>query len=793
LHDWLALRARTHGRCPAIVVDDLETTYAQLETAATATARRLLALGVCAGDRVATTLAPSLAFATLLHALPRLGAVLVPLNTRLTAGERRWQVADCAASLVLDELPGGDQADLALRTRREPTEPHCVIYSSGTSGRPRAVVLTHANHSASAIAFAWSLGVDPKDRWLCVLPVFHVGGLAILIRSAIYGTAAVLEESFDEHAVARALGSAEITLVSLVPTMLRRLVAAGLRAAPGLRAALIGGAPVPVDLLEWAATHDFPATPTYGMTEAASAIAICPAGAALARRGVAGRPVLGAQIRISSGGEILVRGPMVARAALGPDGWLHTRDRGRLDRDGYLWVEGRLGETIISGGENVAPAEVEQALLAHPAVRDAAVVGRPDRQWGERVTAYVVLGEDATEDELIRHCRSRLAAYKTPKAICRIAEIPRNAAGKILRSQLAQPPDAAEGENRDTGWKARTATQVECTSVIRDADADLAALDGKTVAILGYGSQGHAHALNLNDSGVSVVVGLREGSASVAKARDDGLEVLSIAAAARRGDVVMILLPDEQQAGVWESQIREEIVAGNLLMFAHGFTIHFGQIEPGPEIDVAMVAPKGPGHLVRRQFTEGRGVPGLMAIHGDSTGAVRDLALAYAKGIGCTRAGVIETSFREETETDLFGEQAVLCGGASELVQAGYETLVEAGYDPRLAYFECLHELKLIVDLMYEKGITGMRYSISNTAEYGDLTRGKRVIGEPTRQAMREILDEIQSGEFAREWIAEHRAGQPAFELMRQQGKDHQIEIEGRKLRSTMDWIDQEF
>ena len=329
--------------------------------------------------------------------------------------------------------------------------------------------------------------------------------------------------------------------------------------------------------------------------------------------------------------------------------------------------------------------------------------------------------------------------------------------------------------------------------MIYDKDADLSKLDGKTVAILGYGSQGHAHALNLKDSGVSVVVGLREDSSSVDKARSDGLEVASIADAASRGDVVMVLLPDEKQADVWQSDIADGIAPGNLLLFAHGFSVHFGQVAPGPEVDVGMAAPKGPGHLVRRQYTEGNGVPGLIAVHQDATGNARDLVLAYAKGIGCTRAGVIETTFKDETETDLFGEQAVLCGGVTELVRAGYETLVEAGYDPRLAYFECLHELKLIVDLMYEKGITGMRYSISNTAEYGDLTRGKRVITDDTRQAMRDILGEIQSGEFAKEWIAENRAGQENFQRMRQEGKDHQIEREGRELRSMMDWIDQEF
>ena len=329
--------------------------------------------------------------------------------------------------------------------------------------------------------------------------------------------------------------------------------------------------------------------------------------------------------------------------------------------------------------------------------------------------------------------------------------------------------------------------------MIYDNDADLSKLDGKTVAILGYGSQGHAHALNLHESGVNVVVGLREDSASVEKAKADGLEVTTVADAASRGDVVMVLLPDEQQAKIWESEIKDGIAPGNLLLFAHGFAIHFDQIDPGPGVDIALVAPKGPGHLVRRQFTEGAGVPGLMAIHQDATGNARDLALAYAKGIGCTRGGVIETSFREETETDLFGEQAVLCGGVSELVQAGYETLVDAGYDPRLAYFECLHELKLIVDLMYEKGIGGMRYSNSTTAEYGDLTRGKRVVTDDTRAAMTEILGEIQSGQFARAWIAENNAGQESFKRMREEQADHQIEREGKQLRAMMDWIDTEF
>jgi ketol-acid reductoisomerase len=326
-----------------------------------------------------------------------------------------------------------------------------------------------------------------------------------------------------------------------------------------------------------------------------------------------------------------------------------------------------------------------------------------------------------------------------------------------------------------------------------DDDADLTLLDGKTVAIIGFGSQGHAHALNLKDSGVNVVVGLREDSDSVQQARDGGLEVLPVAEAASRGDLVQMLVPDELHRQVWEGEVRDGIAPGNLLLFGHGFSVHYGEVDPPAEVDVALVAPKGPGHLVRRQYTEGSGVPGLIAIHQDASGNAKALALAYAKGIGCTRGGVIETTFKDETETDLFGEQAVLCGGASALVQAGFETLVEAGYDPQMAYFECLHELKLIVDLMYEKGLAGMRYSISNTAEYGDYTRGTRVIDDNVRAEMKRILGEIQSGDFAREWIAENRAGQENFLRMREEQASSQVETTGKELRSHMDWIKTDF
>jgi len=329
--------------------------------------------------------------------------------------------------------------------------------------------------------------------------------------------------------------------------------------------------------------------------------------------------------------------------------------------------------------------------------------------------------------------------------------------------------------------------------MLYDKDADLSKLEGKTVAIIGFGSQGHAHALNLKDSGVDVVVGLRPESSSVAKAEADGLIVLPVPEAASRGDIVMMLVPDELHGSVWDEEVSDGIAAGNLLMFGHGFSIHYETVTPPPDVDVAMVAPKGPGHLVRRQYVEGNGVPCLLAVHQDASGTAHDVALAYAKGIGGTRAGVIETTFKDETETDLFGEQSVLCGGVTELVRAGYETLVDAGYDSKLAYFECLHELKLIVDLMYEKGISGMRYSISNTAEYGDMTRGKRVIGDPTREAMKQILADIQSGEFAREWIAENRAGQENFKRMREEQANHQVEREGKELRAMMDWIDTDF
>jgi len=322
-----------------------------------------------------------------------------------------------------------------------------------------------------------------------------------------------------------------------------------------------------------------------------------------------------------------------------------------------------------------------------------------------------------------------------------------------------------------------------------DKDADLSIIQSKKVAIVGYGSQGHAHALNLKDSGVDVVVGLRPGSASAQKAEGAGLKVLPVEEAVKQADLVMILIPDEHQAKTYREQIEPNLKQGAALAFAHGFNIHFGAIVPRADLDVIMIAPKGPGHLVRGTYVEGGGVPSLIAIHQNASGKAREIALSYASANGGGRAGVIETTFREETETDLFGEQAVLCGGAVALVQAGFETLVEAGYAPEMAYFECLHELKLIVDLMYQGGIADMRYSISNTAEYGDFTRGPRVITEQSKAAMKEILKEIQTGQFAKEFILENQAGAPTLKAMRRIAAEHPIEEVGARLREMMPWI----
>lgn len=326
-------------------------------------------------------------------------------------------------------------------------------------------------------------------------------------------------------------------------------------------------------------------------------------------------------------------------------------------------------------------------------------------------------------------------------------------------------------------------------TIYYDQDASLDPLRGHTVAVVGYGSQGHAHALNLKDSGVDVVVGLYRGSKSWAKAESDGLRVAAVADATKRADVVAILTPDHVQKAIYEQEVGPNLRSGGTLLFAHGFNIHFGQIQPAPAVDVIMIAPKSPGHRMRELFVDGASVPALLAIHQDATGHARTTALAYAKGIGCTKAGVIETTFREETETDLFGEQTVLCGGITELIKAGFEILVEAGYQPEIAYFECLNEMKLIVDLIYEGGFSYMRYSVSDTAEYGDYSRGRRVIDAHVRATMKHILEEVQDGTFAREWVLENQAGRPSFSARRRQEQAHPIEEVGRRLRAMMPWL----
>lgn len=323
-----------------------------------------------------------------------------------------------------------------------------------------------------------------------------------------------------------------------------------------------------------------------------------------------------------------------------------------------------------------------------------------------------------------------------------------------------------------------------------EKDTNLDLLKGKKVAVIGYGSQGHAHALNLHESGVGVVVGLYEGSKSWDRVKEAGVEVATVANAVRSADVVMMLVPDEKQAKLYKEEVVQNLEAGNALVFAHGFNIHYGQIVPPTDVDVFMVAPKGPGHMVRRTYTEGSGVPCLIAVHQDATGQARELALAYSNGIGGARAGVLETTFKDETETDLFGEQAVLCGGCTALIKAGFETLVEAGYAPENAYFECLHEMKLIVDLMYQGGMAAMRYSISDTAEYGDYMIGNRIVTDETKKEMKKVLTEIQDGTFARNWLMENQVGRPQFNAMRRIEVEHPIEKVGKELREMMSWID---
>jgi len=421
----------------ALEEGDERTTYAELEQASATAARRLATLGVGPGDRVATTLPAGIPFAVLLHAVPRLGAALVPLDPRLTAVERRWRVEDAAARVTVEAPLEGPEADLDLRPDPDPDALHTVLYTSGSTARPKRVELTWANHRASAAASAANLGTAPEDRWLCCLPVHHVGGLAILLRSAIHGSTAVLHPGFEAPRVTAELAGGAITLVSLVATMVRRLAEAGFEGAPGLRAALVGGGPVPRGVLQWGAEHGVPLVQTYGMTETASQVATLGVDEALAHPGSAGRPLPGVELAVAGAErEILVRGSMVARGAVGADGWLHTGDAGRLDDEGFLHVEGRLANVIVTGGENVAAEEVEEVLLAHPAVAEAAVVGRADPEWGEAVTAYVVVSEPVTEDELRSFCRGRLAPFKVPKAVHEVAELPRTAAGKVVRREI---------------------------------------------------------------------------------------------------------------------------------------------------------------------------------------------------------------------------------------------------------------------------------------------------------------------------------------------------------------------
>jgi o-succinylbenzoate---CoA ligase len=453
LEDPVRRHARERPGALAVRAGGRDLTYAELDAAVTDEARRLAADGVGEGNRVATTLPAGAPFATLLHALPRLRAVLVPLSPRLPHAEQDRLLdlvepkAVVGSAVRSTQSAGEAQDDRSAAEDLSPLELdpdalHTVLFTSGSTGTPKPVELTYANHLASARASAANIGVEPSDRWLGVLPVHHVGGLAILLRSAIYGTAAIVHERFEPEAAKRSLESGEATLVSLVPTQLQRLADAGLEAAPELRGALLGGGPVPRELLAWAAERGLPVLQTYGMTESASQIATLGASEALerTRRGSAGRPLPEVELRIApETGEILVRGPMVSRVALGSDGWLHTADHGSLDEDGYLWVEGRIDDLIVTGGENVAPAEVEEALASHPAVAEAAAVGLPDPGWGRAVTAYVVLdshAEPPSEEELVAHCRQQLAAFKAPKRVHRVRSLPRTASGKVARDRL---------------------------------------------------------------------------------------------------------------------------------------------------------------------------------------------------------------------------------------------------------------------------------------------------------------------------------------------------------------------
>jgi o-succinylbenzoate---CoA ligase len=423
MDDWLTAAARERPDHAALDLEGRRVTYAQLDEAADRTARVMAGRGVAEGSLVATTLGPGLAFAELLYALPRLGAIIVPLNP---ADPMRIETA-----LTVEAPPDGPESEVSLRRAVDPDAVHSIIHTSGTSGRPRPVELSYANHHASAQASAANLGVDPADRWLGLLPLFHVGGLAVLLRSAIYATTAVLHERFDALRVRDAFAAGEVSLASLVPTMLARIRAAGLEhGSPTVRAILLGGGPIPGELLDWALAAGLPVSPTYGMTETASQVV----SAAPGER--SGLPLPGVELRTGADGEILVRGAMVARGALGTDGWLHTGDRGHIDGEGRVHVDGRLKEIIVTGGENVSPVEVEEALLSHPAVADAGVAGVPDPEWGEAITAFVVLSRPATPEELRDWTREHLAPHKVPKRVEMVSELPRNAAGKLRRERL---------------------------------------------------------------------------------------------------------------------------------------------------------------------------------------------------------------------------------------------------------------------------------------------------------------------------------------------------------------------
>jgi O-succinylbenzoic acid--CoA ligase len=457
VRDWVSEAARARPDHPAVEAPDGTLTYAELDERADVAARQLAALGVGEGGRVATTLPPSTAFAVLLHAAPRIGAALVPLNTRLTADQQRDQAAAVGADAVVDEPLDGMEAAIEPRHDLDPAAVHSVLFTSGTEGQPKPVELTAGNLDAAAAGSAKVFGSESGDRWLCALPLFHVAGLSILTRCARNGTTAVVRDRFDPAAVVAALtpggadlaadaATAPITLISLVPTQLRRLRDEGLVAAPALRALLLGGGPIPPDLVEWARGTGLPVRCTYGMTETASQVAVTGdwetaatpiPGAELAIGDAGGGEAAGAE---HAAGEILVRGPMVARGALAADGWLHTGDLGSIDRHGRLHVAGRLKELIVTGGEKVAPAAVEAVLAAHPAVADAGVGGTPDPDWGEAVTAYVVERSPVSDYDLLAFCRERLAGYQVPKRIVRVGALPRNAAGKLLRSELPVSP-----------------------------------------------------------------------------------------------------------------------------------------------------------------------------------------------------------------------------------------------------------------------------------------------------------------------------------------------------------------